>query len=479
MAKEKRKKPNAARTKAVKQSSSVAPSVVHSVQAAFNERVASVRDSGPRSAEPGALLEELRSKRQKYRYCPELQMQDNDDASRAAAAVWSRTEEASSSHQDQAEEPPPATKILDCAVHLERNVKRVGDCGKDIWEDKMQPDINRVKRLPTLPLVFWLLKLFEAIYNAVCPNTTQYYVNHMHTLKTTRAHAGPGMADDNNGLEGTNKYQKDCQRWTRLGITKFAMQLRDFSSARFLDDKQHGLNFMHAFSTSIWNKDFFIRVEELLSSKVLELTFTVKSQSTGTVMHIMPRERALEFVNLKLKQPEIVAALAPHKSVFVKLMGKGPEAAMPDIVKCYPKSTRVGFHEVLSWVDSFALLQPLQASETFTNGLWGAMGVPLELRDTAGPLMRCGCGSYMQHSVCHHVVGWHFNAIQTADHETRQELRGADGKQLVGRSFWELCNISGWLQTGTVGHVNNAQKIVGRVGRPRTQIRPGSALSRD
>jgi hypothetical protein len=125
MAKEKRKKPNAARTKAVKQSSgSVAPSVVHSVQAAFNERVASVRDSGPRSAEPGALLEELRSKRQKCSYCPELQMQDNDDASRAAAAVWSRTEEASSSHQDQAEEPPPATKILDCAVHLERNVKR-------------------------------------------------------------------------------------------------------------------------------------------------------------------------------------------------------------------------------------------------------------------------------------------------------------------------------------------------------------------
>ena len=449
-------------------SSSAPAAVLLSVAAASNERVV-----------PAAALDEtarqnvdLLAGGRRYVYSPVLQMQDNDDASRNAKRVWDEKRGFSVPKKSA-----DGTKVLDCHVHLERNCKKQGDCSLKVWEDKFQPSINTIKRMPTLALVRWLVVLFKCLFSAVCPKTTSYYADHMEWMQATRAHAGPGCPCDNNGLEGKNKYQKDCQMWLRLGITRHACQLRDFVHQCSLDDFSHGLNFMEHFSKTVWNQATFVRISEGLASRTLELTFKIVAPRTEVVMFIMPRAKALEMVNLNKPVAEILNGLKPWKAIFTTLMGKSPENAMPGIKATYQKKAKVGFYEVVSFVDSFALLQPLQATAEFKEGLRAAMGIPAGWR--IGPLMRCSCSDYMHFSVCDHVLIFHYNDIQTKDESDRVGERGEDNKQLEGRSFWEICSISGWLQSGTVGHVNNAQRVVGKIGRPRTVIKRGSALSKD
>lgn len=118
-----------------------ATSTLRSISDAADERVApAVRDERPLPLSQSDFL----ALNVKHVHSPVLQMQDDDDASRNAKRVWD--EERGQSRPKNAE---GGTKVLDCHVHLERNCKRVGDCPKHIWEQKFQPDINRVKRMPT------------------------------------------------------------------------------------------------------------------------------------------------------------------------------------------------------------------------------------------------------------------------------------------------------------------------------------------
>mmetsp|Transcript_49700 Transcript_49700/g.113782 ORF Transcript_49700/g.113782 Transcript_49700/m.113782 type:complete len:310 (+) Transcript_49700:90-1019(+) len=125
------------------------------------------------------------------------------------------------------------SKNDDCSVHLGRHLepllvgknKRPAPEAPSVLE-RLQRDFNRIKNVPTLPLLWLCCHLFVIFWMVTQPRMAKYFLEHAFVFRWTRVQVGAGCGSDNNPLEGTNRTQKDAVHWTRHALLKFGEVMR-------------------------------------------------------------------------------------------------------------------------------------------------------------------------------------------------------------------------------------------------------------
>jgi len=184
------------------------------------------------------------------------------------------------------------SKNDDCSVHVQRNCeqkivhknKRATPTAPTVLE-KFQRDFNRIKNVPTLPLLWLCCYFFVNLWAASQPAMAAYFQFHAFVFRWTRVQVGAGCGSDNNPLEGTNRTQKDAVHWTRHALLKFGEVMRHWLGHKGRDD--YGFN--QKFNSAVWCNATFQLVVGWKDQKFQDSA--IETTLDGVTVLLLPYER--------------------------------------------------------------------------------------------------------------------------------------------------------------------------------------------
>jgi hypothetical protein len=378
---------------------------------------------------------------------PHRQMQDNDPAERNAFQTLTEG----------------TGTTLDCSVHLLREAKHrirgrnrkdkkaeEGAFGVDFEQIKVLPDAHP---MGAILLRKWCWELFEARWSQRQPDACHYILEKAAEggMVFHRAQAGPGRNTDNNGEEGSNRWTKVANSWTRLSISSFVVACRGYLEVESATDFSEASRW-HEFNRAVWNRKVGKYVVDAVQQKVMMMRFNVGKESI-----LIPTGKALELLPEGVAPSEAKKALEGYRKTAALLFGKNPKKAIPGIKEHFSDDKSViVLQDVIDWLKTFAFLKPANYSPGLTALLHDCLQVPEDKRSKC-PLYRCHCKDYMHYLNCKHVVLFHVSNGDYWPGKMPKRLRPAE----------------------KIETVNGACKGHEGPGRKKTKITPGQALNMD